>query len=85
MTFLSDKCKTAIFYSITSTQMGLQGIELGTHLIKQVSYNQLLLMVFAVFQISMIRIQALPPHNISVVVIKRGFFWKPVLKHTKYR
>ena len=28
-------CKAAIFYSITSTQTGLQGIELGTHLIKQ--------------------------------------------------
>jgi len=30
-----DKVDTAIFYSITSTQQGLQGIELGTHLIKQ--------------------------------------------------
>ena len=34
---VQEKCKTAIFYSITSTQMGLQGIELGTHLIKQAS------------------------------------------------
>ena len=28
-------CQAAIFYSITSTQRGLQGIELGTYLIKQ--------------------------------------------------
>ena len=28
-------CKAAVFYSISSTQTGLQGIELGTHLIKQ--------------------------------------------------
>ena len=28
-------CQSAIFYSITSTQRGLQGIELGTYLIKQ--------------------------------------------------
>jgi len=28
-------CRAAIFYSVTSTQVGLQGIELGTHLIKQ--------------------------------------------------
>ncbi len=28
-------CSTAIFYSITSTQTGLQGIELGNSLIKQ--------------------------------------------------
>ena len=32
-------CKAAIFYSITSTQTGLQGIELGTHLIKQAVGN----------------------------------------------
>ncbi len=32
----SSRCRAAIFYSITSTQRGLQGIELGTHLIKQV-------------------------------------------------
>jgi len=30
-----ELCKAAIFYSVTSTQTGLQGIELGTHLIKQ--------------------------------------------------
>jgi len=30
-----EHCKAAIFYSVTSTQTGLQGIELGTHLIKQ--------------------------------------------------
>ncbi len=30
-----ELCKAAIFYSISSTQTGLQGIELGTHLIKQ--------------------------------------------------
>jgi malonyl-CoA decarboxylase len=30
-----ESVTTAIFYSITSTQAGLQGIELGTHLIKQ--------------------------------------------------
>jgi len=30
-----ELCKSAIFYSVTSTQTGLQGIELGTHLIKQ--------------------------------------------------
>jgi len=30
-----ESVNTAIFYSITSTQAGLQGIELGTHLIKQ--------------------------------------------------
>jgi len=30
-----ESVDTAIFYSITSTQQGLQGIELGTHLIKQ--------------------------------------------------
>jgi len=30
-----DLCRAAIFYSVTSTQVGLQGIELGTHLIKQ--------------------------------------------------
>jgi len=29
-----DKCKGAIFYSVTSTQSGLQGIELGNQLIK---------------------------------------------------
>lgn len=29
------RCRAAIFYSVTSTQVGLQGIELGTHLIKQ--------------------------------------------------
>ena len=28
-------CRAAIFYSVTSTQAGLQGIELGNHLIKQ--------------------------------------------------
>ncbi|XP_033345672.1 malonyl-CoA decarboxylase, mitochondrial-like isoform X2 [Bombus vosnesenskii] len=40
VTFLEeDKCKikTAIFYSITSTQKGLQGIELGNYLIKEVA------------------------------------------------
>ena len=31
----ASTCKAAIFYSITSTQRGLQGIELGTHIIKQ--------------------------------------------------
>ena len=31
--------KAAIFYSVTSTQAGLQGIELGTHLIKQAVTN----------------------------------------------
>ena len=30
-----EACRAAIFYSVTSTQAGLQGIELGTHLIKQ--------------------------------------------------
>ncbi|TRY69236.1 hypothetical protein TCAL_10735 [Tigriopus californicus] len=30
-----SSCEAAIFYSITSTQTGLQGIELGTQLIKQ--------------------------------------------------
>ena len=30
-----EECRAAIFYSVTSTQAGLQGIELGTHLIKQ--------------------------------------------------
>ena len=29
-----EDCRAAIFYSVTSTQAGLQGIELGTHLIK---------------------------------------------------
>ncbi|CAK9833729.1 Malonyl-CoA decarboxylase, mitochondrial [Anthophora retusa] len=40
ITFLEeDKCKikTAIFYSITSTQKGLQNIELGNYLIKEVA------------------------------------------------
>ncbi|CAL7941269.1 unnamed protein product [Xylocopa violacea] len=40
ITFLEeDKCKikSAIFYSITSTQTGLQGIELGNYLIKEVA------------------------------------------------
>ncbi|XP_076242951.1 malonyl-CoA decarboxylase, mitochondrial [Calliopsis andreniformis] len=40
ITFLEeDKCKitAAIFYSITSTQKGLQGIELGNYLIKEVA------------------------------------------------
>lgn len=32
----SNKITTAIFYSITSTQKGLQGIDLGNYLIKQV-------------------------------------------------
>lgn len=31
--------KAAIFYSITSTQKGLQGIELGKHLIKNAVRN----------------------------------------------
>ena len=31
--------RAAIFYSVTSTQAGLQGIELGTHLIKQAVTN----------------------------------------------
>uniref|UniRef100_A0A8D0GUW9 Malonyl-CoA decarboxylase, mitochondrial n=1 Tax=Sphenodon punctatus TaxID=8508 RepID=A0A8D0GUW9_SPHPU len=31
-----NKITTAIFYSISSTQQGLQGVELGTHLIKRV-------------------------------------------------
>jgi malonyl-CoA decarboxylase len=31
----ASTCDSAIFYSITSTQTGLQGIELGTYLIKQ--------------------------------------------------
>ena len=35
--FFLDEVDTAIFYSITSTQLGLQGIELGNHLIKQVT------------------------------------------------
>ena len=30
-----EESRAAIFYSVTSTQAGLQGIELGTHLIKQ--------------------------------------------------
>ena len=30
----NEECRAAIFYSVTSTQAGLQGIELGTHLIK---------------------------------------------------
>lgn len=40
ITFLEeDKCKikTAVFYSISSTQKGLQGIELGNYLIKEVA------------------------------------------------
>ncbi|XP_017880324.1 malonyl-CoA decarboxylase, mitochondrial-like [Ceratina calcarata] len=40
VTFLEedkDKIKTAICYSITSTQKGLQGIELGNYLIKRVA------------------------------------------------
>ncbi|PBC25423.1 malonyl-CoA decarboxylase, mitochondrial [Apis cerana] len=40
ITFLEEdknKIKTAIFYSITSTQKGLQGIELGNYLIKEVA------------------------------------------------
>ncbi|XP_076381986.1 malonyl-CoA decarboxylase, mitochondrial [Megalopta genalis] len=39
ITFLEEdksKIKTAIFYSITSTQIGLQGIELGNYLIMEV-------------------------------------------------
>ncbi|XP_058809041.1 malonyl-CoA decarboxylase, mitochondrial-like [Phymastichus coffea] len=32
-----NKIKTAIFYSISSTQVGLQGIELGNYLIKEVA------------------------------------------------
>lgn len=32
----ADKITTAIFYSISLTQQGLQGVELGTHLIKRV-------------------------------------------------
>ena len=32
---VKEECRAAIFYSVTSTQAGLQGIELGTHLIKQ--------------------------------------------------
>lgn len=31
-----NKIKSAIFYSITSTQPGLQGVELGNYLIKRV-------------------------------------------------
>ena len=31
---VKEDCRAAIFYSVTSTQAGLQGIELGTHLIK---------------------------------------------------
>lgn len=31
-----EKITTAIFYSISLTQQGLQGVELGTHLIKRV-------------------------------------------------
>ncbi|KAM9302295.1 malonyl-CoA decarboxylase, mitochondrial [Gastrophryne carolinensis] len=31
-----NKIKSAIFYSISSTQQGLQGVELGNHLIKRV-------------------------------------------------
>ncbi|OAD58449.1 Malonyl-CoA decarboxylase, mitochondrial [Eufriesea mexicana] len=40
ITFLEEdrhKIKTAIFYSITSTQKGLKGIELGNYLIKEVA------------------------------------------------
>nr|XP_034181548.1 malonyl-CoA decarboxylase, mitochondrial-like isoform X1 [Osmia lignaria] len=40
ITFLEEdksKIKAAIFYSITSTQKGLQGIELGNYLIKEVA------------------------------------------------
>lgn len=29
-----ERVGAAVFYSVTSTQTGLQGIELGTHLIK---------------------------------------------------
>lgn len=32
----TDKITTAIFYSISLTQQGLQGVELGTYLIKRV-------------------------------------------------
>jgi len=32
----ADKITTAIFYSISLTQQGLQGVELGTSLIKRV-------------------------------------------------
>lgn len=32
----TEKITTAIFYSISLTQQGLQGVELGTHLIKRV-------------------------------------------------
>lgn len=32
----ADKITTAIFYSISLTQQGLQGVELGTYLIKRV-------------------------------------------------
>jgi len=34
-----EKCQAAIFYSVTSTQAGLQGIELGNHLIKHAVAN----------------------------------------------
>ena len=39
VTELSENCEAAIFYSVTSTQAGLQGIELGNHLIKQAVTN----------------------------------------------
>ncbi|XP_078036558.1 malonyl-CoA decarboxylase, mitochondrial isoform X2 [Augochlora pura] len=42
ITFLEEdksKIKAAIFYSITSTQTGLQGIELGNYLIKEVVHQ----------------------------------------------
>lgn len=32
----ADKITTAIFYSISLAQQGLQGVELGNHLIKRV-------------------------------------------------
>lgn len=32
----AEKINTAIFYSISSTQAGLQGVELGNYLIKRV-------------------------------------------------
>lgn len=35
----SEKIKSAIFYSISSTQKGLQGIDLGNYLIKRVAEN----------------------------------------------
>ncbi|XP_036144437.1 malonyl-CoA decarboxylase, mitochondrial isoform X2 [Monomorium pharaonis] len=54
ITFLEEdklKIKAAIFYSIVSTQKGLQGIELGNYLIKKVA-NEIITEFSAVQQLS---------------------------------